>query len=247
MFVYKHICIYTSTYTDIYSSWWRWKWIINLCVYMYVNINEWVTNLTMNESCHTCEWVMSHIWLSHVIHMNESCYTCEWVTSHMSMSHVTHVNESCRICEWVISKMWMSHVTHVNKSCRICERVMSHMWTSHVTHVNESCRIQGGEDPQDVLNCRSFSAKEPLIIGLFCGNLHIKIRHPMGLRHPVWKECCSNHIRAIQKRDMSHMYESCHTCTWVMSHMWTSHVTHVNESCHTCEWVMSHIRRVLQQ
>ena len=30
--------------------------------------------------------------------------------------------------------------------------------------------LQGGEDPQDTLSCRSFFAKEPLIIGLFCGN-----------------------------------------------------------------------------
>ena len=29
--------------------------------------------------------------------------------------------------------------------------------------------ILGGEDPRDALNCRSFSAKEPLIVGLFCG------------------------------------------------------------------------------
>jgi len=29
--------------------------------------------------------------------------------------------------------------------------------------------LQGGEDPEDALNCRSFFAKEPLIIGLFCG------------------------------------------------------------------------------
>jgi len=42
------------------------------------------------------EWVMSHIWMSHVTHMNgschESCHTCEWVMSHMWMSHVTHMN-----------------------------------------------------------------------------------------------------------------------------------------------------------
>jgi len=29
--------------------------------------------------------------------------------------------------------------------------------------------IQGGEDAEDALSCRSFSAKEPLIIGLSCG------------------------------------------------------------------------------
>jgi len=29
--------------------------------------------------------------------------------------------------------------------------------------------LQGGEDLFDALSCRSFSAKEPLITGLFCG------------------------------------------------------------------------------
>ena len=44
---------------------------------------------------------------------------------------------------------------------------------------------QGGEDPWDALRCRSLSAKEPLIIGLFCQKCSIKIRHPVTLRHPV--------------------------------------------------------------
>ena len=35
------------------------------------------------------------------------------------------------------------------------------------------------------LRCRSLSAKEPLILGLFCGKWPLKIRHPMTLRHPV--------------------------------------------------------------
>jgi len=32
------------------------------------------------------------------------------------------------------------------------------------------CRVQSGEDEYDTLNCRVLSAKEPLILGLFCGN-----------------------------------------------------------------------------
>ena len=52
-----------------------------------------------NESCHTYEWVTSHIWMSHVAHMNESCYSCECLTSHIWMSHVTHMNESCATYE----------------------------------------------------------------------------------------------------------------------------------------------------
>jgi len=39
--------------------------------------------------------------------------------------------------------------------------------------------------PFDALSCRLFSTKEPLIIGLFGGQWRVKIRHPMGLRHPV--------------------------------------------------------------
>ena len=62
----------------------------------------------------------------------------------------------------------------------------------HLLHLNITLLIQlcydvlqSGEDPYDALSCRSFSAKEPLIIGLFCGEWPIKIRDPMGLRHPV--------------------------------------------------------------
>jgi len=29
----------------------------------------------MNEACLTCEWVMSHVWMSHVTRTNESCHT----------------------------------------------------------------------------------------------------------------------------------------------------------------------------
>jgi len=48
----------------------------------------------LNESCHTCEWVMSHICRSHVTHMNESCHTYEGVTP---------MDEACHTYEWVMS------------------------------------------------------------------------------------------------------------------------------------------------
>jgi len=46
--------------------------------------------------------------------------------------------------------------------------------------------VQGGEDPQDALSCRSFYAKEPLIIGLFCRKWPMKIRHPMTLLNVLY-------------------------------------------------------------
>jgi len=110
----------------------------------------WMRHVTrMNESCHTYEWVMSHIWMSRVTHVNASCHTYEWVMSHIWMSHVTHINESCHTCECVMSHIWMSHVTHMNESCHTYEWVMSPSLrccnaacacsSSSVTHTNEAC------------------------------------------------------------------------------------------------------------
>ena len=101
----------------------------------------------MNESCHTYEWVMSHIWMSHVatcqrvmshiefrvLHYDsifESCHTYQWVMSHISNSQFTCMNfwyhteqESCHTYDWV-----MRHVTRdsfVLVTCLI--RVMRHV------------------------------------------------------------------------------------------------------------------------
>jgi len=103
----------------------------------------------LDESWHTYESVMSHIWMSHVTHMNESCHTYEWVMSHKWMSQVTHMNESylqpiaCEVSfllsqiatsriDRVMSHIWMSHVTNMFESCHTCGWVMSHIWMSHL-------------------------------------------------------------------------------------------------------------------
>ena len=52
--------------------------------------------------CDTYEWVMVHVWISHVTHMNGSRHTCKWVMSHTWMSHVTHRNEPCRTYGWAM-------------------------------------------------------------------------------------------------------------------------------------------------
>jgi len=94
----------------------------------------------VNESCHTCEWVLreeSSRRDTHLQCVTKSRHIWEWVTSYMWMSHVTYVNASCHVCEC----MRMSHVIYVTESCHVCECVMSHIWMSHVTLMNESCYI----------------------------------------------------------------------------------------------------------
>jgi len=90
--------------------------LIHMCdtIHWNLQIKIWVSmsRVThMNESCHTCcRWVVSHIWMSRVTRdVNESCHTYEWVVSHvLSMSRVTHMNESCHTCcQWVVSRIWI--------------------------------------------------------------------------------------------------------------------------------------------
>jgi len=44
----------------------------------------------MDESRHTYEWVISHIWMRHGTHKNESSHTHEWFMAHIWMSNVTY-------------------------------------------------------------------------------------------------------------------------------------------------------------
>jgi len=89
----------------------------------------------------------------------------------------------------------LQHVHSILCTHVTCVHTCDH--TSASTHVTIVCThfidfthyghpvLQGGEDPQDALSCRAFSAKEPLIIRLFCGKWPVKIRHAMHLRHPI--------------------------------------------------------------
>ena len=84
----------------------------------------------------TC--VTWHIYPARV-YMNESCHTCDWVMSHMWLSHVTHVIESFPLWNGVMSHVWRSQVTRMKESCNTYEGVMSHIRMNHVTHTKESC------------------------------------------------------------------------------------------------------------
>jgi len=90
----------------------------------------------MNESCRTCECVMSHIWMSHVAHVNASWRRYECVMLHTWMSHVTHMNESRPTYGWVTP-----HICNTNKATVRPENewVTSHIPKSHVRYMNESC------------------------------------------------------------------------------------------------------------
>jgi len=60
------------------------------------------------------------------------------------------------------------------------------LYNTTLQHIaSHSNTLKVGEVSEDALSCRSFSTKEPLILGLFYGTWYVKIRHSMGIRHPV--------------------------------------------------------------
>jgi len=56
--------------------------------------------IALDNTCVMSHTWVSHVtyrWVSHVVHARESCHICEWVMSHPYA-------KSCHICEWVLSQ-----------------------------------------------------------------------------------------------------------------------------------------------
>jgi len=190
---------------------------------------------------------MSHIWPSHVTHVNESCHTCEWVTSHMWMrvvpSRISNLERKrgqyqdygfvrAKRQRNVASKrrylrnVWKEPCT----GCRFVTFVTFLRFFDIVGFAEKLKTIPTvWQKPRKVTKCHTFS------------NLWYKATFTFY----VWIRLGTTLSHVTHVNESCHTCESvnqsCHTCKSVMSQMWMSHVTHVNESCHTCEWVMSHI------
>jgi len=81
---------------------------IYICIYIHIcDSHMWLTYVT-----HICD--ASRPQASPVTHMDESCHTCEWVTSHIWMSRVTRVDGPCHTCKWV-----MSHIVQLSPLSRV--------------------------------------------------------------------------------------------------------------------------------
>jgi len=90
--------------------------------------------------------------------------------------------------------------------------------------------VQGGEDSQDPLSCRSFSTKEPLNIGHFCGKWLMKKRDPMSLRHPVSWFYEPAHCNTLQ-----HTATHCNTLQHTATHCNTLQLQHTATHCNTLQ------------
>jgi len=70
----------------------------------------------MNESRHTYEWVMSHIWMLISSILTFLLRSWSFNSATRLQRVMSHMNESHHTCRWVTSHIWISHVTHRNKA-----------------------------------------------------------------------------------------------------------------------------------
>jgi len=120
--------------------------------------------------------------------------------------------------------------------CIFVLRLMYVTWLIHTCNPYQI--VQGGEDSWDALSCRSFFAKEPLIIGLFCGKWPMKIRHPkytlailiLQTQHP---QCIS--------LSWMHTYIYIHThISWMYIYIYThAYILNIRVKLHHCD--MTHV------
>ena len=103
---------------------------------------EWRANMTL--------WQDSYMCMSHVTHINESCHTYQWVLSHLGMSLVTlwHI---CHVMTYkFMSHTWMHYVMSTYMSERMPSNIMTRMshtcirmtlWHVVSTWHYDTCRI----------------------------------------------------------------------------------------------------------
>jgi len=143
--------------------------------------------------------------------------------------------------------VYMCICAYVHMCICVCVYMCKNEWvvclSMNVGLVHESMSGLCDTDGWDALRCRSFLAKEPLIIGLFCRKWPIRIRHFMGLVTHVNGGChiCGCATPLIYKWVTSRMWTN-YKCGWVMSLMYLT--TYVNESC--CGWdVFTYVVHIL--
>ena len=164
-------CIYAGTMQD------SWEWVLP----------------HMHESRHTCEWVMSHVWMHHVAYMNEY----KWVMSHMCRGYVTHLNESCHTymntgataaasqdtCavaarEWVMSLIFVSYVRNSSEWCH----------TYKYTGATASVKYRVAKTHRIPYFYVIFRKSDLYLVALLW-KMICNLGDPMSLRHPATHAC----------------------------------------------------------
>ena len=175
-----------------------------------------------DESCHMCEWVMSHMQMSHVACANESCSMCEWVMSRVRMSHVTCANESYRMWRTRVSSWTYIHEedsSSASTSADIC--TCGHIHMKIVTRTTESCHMH------EWVMSRMSSRTSPSYMSE-CTHIHNEFSPVPSSPQPSARAVTS------MNENFTQTTESCHTFEWMSGVMYAMpHLTFTYEFMNT--------------
>ena len=154
-------------------------------------------------------WDMPHAYVRHVTRMNESCHTYEWVTSHISMSHETHMHAShiwMSHVSYVRSDMTHSYVRHDACICvswliDMCDMTHSYVW--HDSFIRAAWRVHMCDMThshvwQDTFKCLTHTFEQ-----------NSCARDSVTHVSPVWRDLFIRTTWLIHMCDVTHL----HMCT----------------------------------
>jgi len=166
MYIHTYLCIYIYVY-----------------IYMYIYTYSW-KNLYRVAKTHRMPYLYRSLFAKEPYnYWNFRKETCD-LGPPMQIHLPVHTNT--RICKYTyISHSILERDDEILKTAGHTNTwIYVYIYTrSTRKHTNIHT---GWRRPIHALSCRSFLAKEQLIIGLFCGKWPIKIRHPISLHHPVY-------------------------------------------------------------
>jgi len=200
------------------------------------------------------------MWMSHGTHVDESCCTYEWVMIHIWSSHVTHMNVLCHTCFRRTARaplVWpnlLCHVPHIDASCHNREYFLEALppLLSHVADTDKS-------GPCHMYGCRS---REYLLVtlparGSFAPSIESLGTHGWVISHIYWWVMSQQRMR-FRNSARARLVCMIYRITW---HTWTKPVIYIDEPCRReyvletllaprvcgflgwCEWVRSHMSR----
>jgi len=200
--VWERVCVYSYIYMH---------GCVYVCIYMYDYISIYI-----HADLYNFDWTFVRVRGLHVCGCVSVCahiyvYMCTYISISIFISRCIHLSI---YTTWTIPSSTVHTYIYTYIYSHMYIHTPTHTRTPHThphTHTylqlglyHLACRrpaddVQGCEDPQDALSCRSFSAKEPLIIGLFCGKWpicavsHMFLLYHLSCRSPA-DVCVKYHI-----------------------------------------------------
>ena len=155
--------------------------------------------------------------MTHACAQRESFIRPTWLKHMQTPQDEEDMTHACVRRGSFICATWLKHMqtlTHPHDCIAIVKT--NRTWLMHEKTPLIRKLLQGGKDSKAALGCRSFFAKEPLIIGLFCRKGPVKIRQRMTLCHPVgswyvrkFMKHKQNLVRSRRQLVRAHAHGSC--------------------------------------